>query len=187
MVDCCAIIRVFKVFKIFQNKRTIAPNYLKNLSELLVFMEELIIKKNQWFYCRLFDFLKKFDNHGYLRIFVFFNFQITVMNLKSCPNDTRGGGFVVAFCPDIGFSQYTRWGGSSKFLKFDLHAGYQYIFFPDFLDQCGINILEWPAHQDINILFLLRINNYWICIRAGFCNNLLRTVQSDYAYGLIFS
>jgi hypothetical protein len=57
-------------FKIFQNQRTIGPNYLKNLSEILVFLEELI-KKTQRFYCRLFDFLKKFDNHGYIHIFVF--------------------------------------------------------------------------------------------------------------------
>jgi len=45
----------------------------------------------------------------------------------------------------------TRWGGSCKILKFDLHAGYQILFFPDFLDQHGINILEWQAHQGINL------------------------------------
>jgi hypothetical protein len=67
---------------------------------------------------------------------------------------TVGGGFVPAFVRIL-VCFNTRWGGSCKFLKFDLHAGYQYIFFPDFLDQHGINILEWPAHQDIDILFYL--------------------------------
>jgi hypothetical protein len=53
------------------------------------------------------------------------------MNLKNCPDDNRGGGFVPAFVRKL-VSFNTRWGGSCKFLKFDLHAGYQYFFFPIF-------------------------------------------------------
>ncbi len=108
MVDCCAIIRVFKVFKIFQFKNIPKSEnhwsqlFKKNLSELLVFMEEPM--KNQWFYCRLFDFLKKFWQ-PWLHTYLCFYKKITVMNLKNCPNDNRGGLFQRR-CPDIGFFQY---------------------------------------------------------------------------------
>jgi hypothetical protein len=61
------------------------------------------------------------------------------------------------------------------------------FFFLDYLDQPGINIPEWPAHQDINVHLFLWINNCWICIRASFCNNLPRIAPSGYAYGGGFS
>lgn len=74
------------------------------------------------------------------------------MNLKNCPNDNRGGLF--QRCPDIGFFQYQVGWFLQIFLIWLTCRVSILIFFPDFLDQHGINILEWQAHQDINIRFL---------------------------------
>lgn len=74
----------------------------------------------------------------------------------------------------------------TRFYNLIYTQGINLFFSQDFLDQLGINILEWPTHQDINILFLW-INICQICMRANFCNNQLKTAQSNYAYGLVFS
>jgi hypothetical protein len=35
--------------------------------------------------------------------------------------------------------------------------GISILFFLDFLDQPGINIPEWPTHQDINVHFFYEL------------------------------
>jgi hypothetical protein len=73
-------------------------------------------------------FSKSFDNHGYIRIFVFTKksrlwiLRIALMiTVGVCSSVVR---ILVFF--------NTRWGGSCKILKFDLHAWYQFYFFSRF-------------------------------------------------------
>jgi hypothetical protein len=80
----------------------------------------------------------------------------------------------------------TKWGGSCKILKFDLHAKYMY-FFPQIFWTNLVSIFWNGQHTKISILLFLWINNFSICIKVGFSNNLLRIIQSGYAYGLGFS
>jgi hypothetical protein len=78
------------------------------------------------------------------------------MNLKNCTDDNRGG-----FVPVLsGYWFFPVPGGVVLANSWNLtYMQGINIYIPKFLDQC-----------DINILFLLWINNYWRCIRVNFCN-----------------
>jgi hypothetical protein len=152
MVDCCAIIRVFKVFKIFQFKNI--PKSENHWSQL--FLKTLVnfwfLWKNQWktngFIAGYLIFSKSFDNHGYIRIFVFTK-KSRLWILRIALMITVGVCSSVVVQILVFFN--TRWVSSCKFLKFDLHVGYQIIFFQIFWTNM-VSIFWNGKHTKVSIL-----------------------------------